>query len=257
LFLGLACIFSTLYIEFAALSRKNEFIPISLGSKQDVAYKADATAIHIAGVRLQVIADAIQDQDSNADVAARFAAVQANLLTPVAWLSSPPPTRTSTPTRILPTVTPSPIPDPWILIGQARVGCNSDVVFNPVNAVRIKFKMLAGGSNDGHISFNCCGSNGAWWLVDNVWQPVLNPSAALNIGETLETSDLAGGTVTRAHFNIGCNDNEQMDIQIFYLPSPSRTLAPTNTAAASPTANRTLAPQSATLAPTQTPTPTR
>jgi hypothetical protein len=226
LILGVICSISVLYVAVTPQAGRSEFVPVSLGSKQSIDYNVDPTAIHIPGVRLQVVADAIRDQDSAANVAARFAAVQASLLTPVAWLSIPPATRTSTPTRVLPTLTASPTRDPWILIGQTRVGCNSDVIFNPVNALKIKFQMLAGGSNDGHISFNCCGSNGAWWLVDNVWQPGANQSAALNVGESRETADLGGAAVSRAHFNIGCNDNEQMDIQIYYLPSPPRTSTP-------------------------------
>jgi hypothetical protein len=224
--LGALCLISVLYIEVSSQGRKSEFVPISLGSKQSVDYNVEPTAIHIPAIRLEVIADAIRDQDSTADVAARFADVQASMLTPVAWLSAPPATRTSTPTRVLPTLVASPTPDPWILIGQTRVGCNSDVIFKPVNALKIKFQMLAGGSNDGHISFNCCGSNGAWWLVDNAWQPVTNPSDALNVGEWRETADLGGAVVSRAHFNIGCNDNEQMDVKIYFLPSPPRTNTP-------------------------------
>jgi hypothetical protein len=226
LILGTLCLISVLYVEVASQGRKSEFVPISLGSKQIVDYNAEPTAIHIPAVRLEVIADAIRDQDSTADVAARFADVQASMLTPVAWLSAPPATRTSTPTRVLPTLTASPTSDPWILIGQTRVGCNSDVIFNPVNALKIKFQMLAGGSNDGRISFNCCGSNGAWWLVDNAWQPVTNSSDALNVNEWRETADLGGAVVSRAHFNIGCNDNEQMDVKIYYLPFPPRTATP-------------------------------
>lgn len=225
---------SVVFVERMSWRRSSEFIPISLSSTQVAQYSHDPLTIQIPVARLELIADAIHDQEPNADAAARFATVQANLLTPVAWLITPTPSRTptrtptftATPTR---TFTPA---DPWIALGQARVGCNHEVTFPPVNVRQFKFQMIAGGGNNNHISFYCCGSSGAAFWVNGAWVPVTNQSGVLNIGEWRETSDWGSALVSRARFSVGCNDKEQMQVQIFYLPatiSPSQTPTPTPT----------------------------
>lgn len=217
---------SVVLIERMSWRHPAEFLPISLSSTQVARYAHDPITLQIPAARLELIAEVIHDQEPDADAAARFATVQANLLTPVAWLITPTPSRTPTPTRTpTATVTPTPTrtPDPWIALGQARVGCNHEVTFPPVNARQFKFQMIAGGGNNNHISFYCCGSNGAAFWVNGAWVHVTNPSGVLNVGEWRETSDFGGALVNRARFSIGCNDKEEMQTQIFYLPAPTPT----------------------------------
>ena len=165
---------------------------------------------------------------------------------------TPTPTRTSTPTR---TPTNTPTPDPWVLLGQVRAACSTEFTFTPVSASRFKLVAISGGGDDKLISFNCCGSAGAAWLVNDTWLPVANPSLTLRVGETRETSDFGSAMVDRQRFNVGCNDNEQMDLRVYYLPAPAATITATLTATATPTATLTLTattPTTATVTPTAT-----
>jgi hypothetical protein len=267
--LSALCLFSVVFVETASLRQRSEFVPISLNSKEIALYSSDPLTIQIPGVRLDLIEDAIRDQEPDADAAARFAIVQANLLTPVAWLVTPTPSRTPTPTRtstLTATPTPTAAPtDPWVLLGYARVGCNTEVSFDPVAARKFKIQLISGGGNDDHISFYCCGSSGVAFWANNTWVPVTEQSSALNVGESRETGDV-NAIVNRARFNIGCNDKEQAQGQVFYIPAatPSPTtptatslLTRVSTSTRSPTlttqtATRSVAP-SATFVP-QTPT---
>ncbi len=116
-----------------------------------------------------------------------------------------------------------------------------------------------------HIDFGgmfaCCGSSGAQWFVDGIWLPSTNESPTLRVGETRQTSDFGSATVSRAHFDVGCNDGEQMDIRAYYLPAPAPTITatatPTETAAITSTATITAtATPTATITPTETVTAT-
>ncbi|MCI0476457.1 MAG: hypothetical protein L0Y55_09440, partial [Anaerolineales bacterium] len=234
--LGALYFASVVFVERMSWRRPAEFIPISLSSTQVAQYSHDPLTIQIPVARLELIAEVIHDQEPDADVAARFATVQANLLTPVAWMITPTPSRTPTPTRtptFTATPTPTLTPDPWISLGYAQVGCNHEVTFAPVNARRLKFQLLSGGGKDNHVSFYCCGSSGAAFLVNGTWVQVTNQSSALNVGESRETEDV-NATVSRARFSVGCNDKEPVQVQIFYYPAttfitPVRALTPSAT----------------------------
>ncbi len=160
---------------------------------------------------------------------------------------TPTPTFTSTPTR---TPTPTATPDPWITLGDWTAGCNTEVTFNPVNARQFKFTAISGGGDDKMISFYCCTSHGAAWLVNGDWLPVTNPSLTLRVGETRETIDFGSATVDRQRFNVGCNDGEQMNVRVDYLPA---TISITTTAILTTTATMTA---TTTLTTTETPTAT-
>jgi len=143
----------------------------------------------------------------------------------------------------------TPTADPWVALGQWRVGCNTEINFPPVSARRFKFQMVAGGGDDKTISFICCSSGGAAWFVNGAWLPVANQSLTLKVGEWRETNDFEGASVSRQRFSVGCNDGEPMDVRVFYLPAPTPTLS------ASATLTTTLVP-SATLTATTTLTST-
>jgi len=228
---------SLAYFDLAASQRSTGYIPVSLDSKQVAGYSADPRPTQFPAARIDLIADVIRDQEPDANAAARFATVQANLLTPVAWLISPTPTRTrtATPTRTS-TTTPSPTPtatpaDPWISLWYARVGCNFEVSFAPVAARKLRFQLISGGGKDNHVSFYCCGSSGAAFWVNGNWVHVTNQSIALDVGESRETDEV-NAVVNRARFNVGCNDKEPVQVQVFYLPlstpsPPTPALSPT------------------------------
>ena len=115
--LGALYFASVVFVERMSWRRPAEFIPISLSSTQVAQYSHDPLTIQIPVARLELIAEVIHDQEPGADVAARFATVQANLLTPVAWMITPTPSRTPTPTRTRTSTaapTPTLTPDPWI-----------------------------------------------------------------------------------------------------------------------------------------------
>ncbi|MEW5720049.1 MAG: hypothetical protein AB1817_15595 [Chloroflexota bacterium] len=250
------CFLFLAYVERAATRQENEYIPVSLSSNRVANYSVDPRPLQIPAARIDLIAAAIHDQEPDADAAARFAIVQANLLTPVAWLISPTPSRTPTPTRTAtPTATPTftltPTPaDPWISLGYARVSCNYEVTFATVAARKLKFQLITGGGNDNHVSFYCCGSSGAAFWVNGAWVGVTNQSSALNVGESRETGEV-NAIVNRARFSVGCNDKEPVQVQIFYLPA----LTPTPTSATQ-TATRSATPSATIVPQTRTPTAT-
>lgn len=145
----------------------------------------------------------------------------------------------------------------WMYLGQWNVGCNTEIGFSPVYAQQFRFQMLSGGGGDRHISFYCCGSSGAAWLVNGGWQHVNNQSGALDVGEWRETNNFGSANVSRQRFSVGCNDGERMDVRVEYLaePTPTPTHTPTHTPTSTPTP--TLTPTSTpTHTPTVTPTPT-
>lgn len=250
-----------------------EYFSISLDAKHSANYSQDPPSLVMPNVSIEIIADNIRDAEPAADARARLATVQANLLTPVPHVFSPTPlpTRlaTPTPTRVS-TITPT--PDPWRQLGDAPIGCNTEIDFTPVNALKIRFQMIAGGGADNQVSFYCCGSSGAAFWVNGVWTPVTEQSIALRTGDIRETGDLNGATVSRARFSVGCNDDEDIRVRISYLPASTtalvappaltvtnlvtRTLTPSPTPTATPTATATRAP-SATATSTATTIPTR
>lgn len=146
------------------------------------------------------------------------------------------PSRTATPTRT-PTLTPT--PDPWVTLGQWKVGPSSEMTFNPVTARRFKFQVLAGGGDDKLVSFYCCGSAGAAWLVNDTWVGVSNPSLTLRVGEVRETNEFTATIVSRQRFAIGVNDNESIDVRVSYLPAITSTVSLTTTSAITGTATMT------------------
>ncbi|MCL4393594.1 MAG: hypothetical protein M1482_02080, partial [Chloroflexi bacterium] len=165
---------------------------------------------------------------------------------------SPTPTLTRTPTATnIPTMTPT--PDPWIVVRDERVGCSSEFTFEPVQAIQVKFQMLSGGGADRSISFSCCGSAGADAFVADHWVPVTLPLPSLKVGQTLETKQFERGVFDRARFYVGCNDGEQMQVRISYLPAPTSVVTPTATLTV--TATGTIAPTAA-VSVTVTPTAT-
>ena len=87
--LGLIGFYLLAYQEFAAFGPTTEFIPISVNSPRKPNYSADATKPKLPAIRLDLVQAVISDQDPDADKAARFATLQANLLTPVPWLVAP------------------------------------------------------------------------------------------------------------------------------------------------------------------------
>ncbi len=176
------------------------------------------------------------------------------------------PTLTSTPTFTptstrTPTLTPT--LSPWVTLGQWKIGCNSEVNFDPVTARKLRLQVLAGGGDDKIISFYCCSSQGIAWLVDGDWKPVTNPSLILKVGELRETNEFTPTLVSRMRANVGCNDGEQMDARVSYLPAPPSTdalpgrLYPTPTLTLTSTIPLTMtATPTSTLALTPTVTPT-
>ena len=162
--------------------------------------------------------------------------------------STPTPTITSTPTR---TPTPTATPNPWVSLGDWKADCNTEVTFKPVNARQFKFVAISGGGDDKMISFYCCTSHGAGWLVNGAWLPVTNPSLTLRVGETRETIDFGSAIVDRQRFNLGCNDAEQMNLRVYYLPAETATITPTATLTTTATVTATT-----TLTTTETPTAT-
>lgn len=132
---------------------------------------------------------------------------------------TPPPIPTPTPTPMpTPSPTPSPTPTPppqWHRIGNWNVGCDTYINIGPFQASRMRFQMTSGGGGDRHISFYCCGSEGAAWLADGTWYHVTNQSAALDVGEWRFTADFGTKTVNRQYFSVGCNDGERMDVDVY------------------------------------------
>ncbi len=181
--------------------------------------------------------------------------------TPVPSPTSPPtltPTRTLTPT-VTRTPTLTPTVSPWITLGQYKVGCNSEIDFDAVNARRFRFQVIAGGGDDRLVSFYCCTSQGAGWLVNGVWIPVTFPTLTLRVGDLRETAEFTPTLVSKMRFNVGCNDNEQIDARVSYLPgvaaTPTITATATLTATPGITVTATLtptAPITATVTPTAT-----
>ncbi|MDE3091388.1 MAG: PD40 domain-containing protein, partial [Chloroflexota bacterium] len=241
------------------LQRLAEFIP-ALSSPTQVATENATPSATLAALNTITPAAATQLLPPTLTLAPSLTPTSSPTLTP---------TRTPTLTR---TPTNTPTPDPWVSIGQFRVACSTELTFTPVNARKFKFVMLSGGGDDKMISFNCCGSGGAAWLVNDVWQPVTNPSLTLRVGEVRETDDFGSALVDRQRFNVGCNDGEQMDVRVSYLPAPTPTLTVTatvtSTAMVTTTATVTATSSiSATATPTSTlpvtttllvtPTPTR
>ena len=226
------------------------FVPVSLLSRQIADYGVDARADALPAARLDIVADVIRDQEPDADVAARYAQVQANMLTPVAWLLTPTPSATPTrrptatptgtpvPTRT-PTMTPTPTlaptpADPWIPVGQGTVACDTEIALAPVNAGKWRFRIVGGGGEDHLVSFDCCGSSGVEWLADNRWLPVTLRSLTLSLGEWRESVDLAGAVATRMRFRLGCNDAEKVDVRVDYLPALSQSRSPAPSPVSSP-----------------------
>ncbi len=189
---------------------------------------------------------------------------------------SPTPTSTFTPTSTR-TPTNTPTPNPWITAAQYLAGCNSEIDFPPVTARKLRFQVLSGGGPDRLISFYCCTSMGAGWLVNGVWIPVNNPTLTLRVGDIRETDEFTPTVVSKMRFNIGCNDNETIEARLSYLPAltvtatvtatvtgtvpitvtPTITTTPSITVTATPTTTAVLtgtAPITAT--PTITPTAT-
>jgi len=210
-----------------------EVIPISLTAEQHANYDSDTVALKIPPARVEMIGEIIYDHDARADVLARLATVQANLLTPVPSLLGPTATRiptatsTRTPTtKPTATLTPTPI-DPWVAIGQATVICGNEVVFSPIYAQKIKFSIIAGGGKDNRVSFYCCGSNGITGLINGVWQPLFGREDTLRVGDFRESANLNGVTLSRARFYLGCNDREPITVHLYYLPMPTLSITPT------------------------------
>jgi hypothetical protein len=267
--LGLAYILSVVNFQIAADRQKTEIIPVSLNATRRANYLADPTRLaRIAGVRLGLIQDAIFDQDPDADAPARFATVATNLLTPVVWILTPTPSWTPSRTPS-PSSTRAPV-DPWIAFGAWRVWCGTELSLPAVSALKLKFQMVGGGGKDGRVSYNCCGSTGVTWRVNNAWLSATDQIPWLNLGDTRESDNLGGGIVTQMHFNIGCNDKESADLAIYYLPAITPTVAPPiqNSATAQSMLTGTPIPvlsttpassilQTPTRIPTLTPLPTR
>jgi Tol biopolymer transport system component len=166
---------------------------------------------------------------------------------------TPIPSSTATPSRtptstVTPTLTRTPTntatPNPWLTIGQYKAGCNTEINFDPVTARKLRFQVLAGGGDDRTISFYCCTSMGAGWLVNGVWIPVNNPSLTLRVGDVRETDEFTPTLVSKMRFNVGCNDNETMDVRASYLPAltatPTITLTPSITTTATVTTTGTI-----------------
>lgn len=101
LLLGLAlalsavCLLSAFFDEFASVQKKTEILPVSLSSKQTADYSAATPSARMPAARLDLIAEVIHDTDPDANVQARFAAVLANLKTPIAG-GPPAPSPTAT-----------------------------------------------------------------------------------------------------------------------------------------------------------------
>lgn len=146
------------------------------------------------------------------------------------FVPSPTATATFTPTSTR-TPTNTPTPNPWVTLGQYKAGCNSEISFDPVNARKFRFQALAGGGDDKTISFYCCTSMGAGWLVNGTWKPVTNPSLTLKVRDVRETDEFSATVVGEMRFNVGCNDNELMDVRVAYLPALTATPTLTSTAA--------------------------
>lgn len=246
------------YFARASLNQIVEYLPISLDAKFSANYGKDAPSLVMPNIGVEIIADIIHDAEPTADARARFATVQANLLTPVPFVFTPTPSPTRLPT-IMPTPTQvstiTPTPDPWRHLGEAQVGCNTEIDFTPVSALKIRFQMIAGGGADQRVSFYCCGSSGASFLVNGVWTPVTEQSIALRPGDIRETGDLNGATVSRARFSVGCNDDEDVRVQISYLPTSTTALTAPPAITATNLMTRTLTP-SPTPTATSTTTPT-
>jgi len=157
-------------------------------------------------------------------------------LTPTPSITATP-TRTSTNTR---TPTNTPTPDPWVVLGSYSVSVSSEITFTAVTARQFKFQMTGGGGDDKMVSFYCCGSGGAAWLVNDVWIPVSNQSLTLKVGDVRETKEFTATLVSRQRFSIGVNDNEKMDVRVSYLPPLTSTLTITPTATVTVTASITV-----------------
>jgi Tol biopolymer transport system component len=285
-FLGILYVFLLVYTQVTALQHKVEFVPVSLNSRQSADYNIDPPSLNMPSVRIDIIQEVIHDQEPASDAIARFARVQANLLTPVAFQSTRTPTPSPTPTRIL-VPSPTPVPsvtelptevptpgDPWLALGQWRVGCNTEISFEPVSAQRLRFQAISGGGPDNLASFYCCGSSGAAWLVNGQWYSVTNQSLILRVGESHELGDLGGAMASRMRFNVGCNDDEQVQVKVSYMPAASSGTSPTRTITSAlgttpqstpsaipfsptPTSTSTATPTvTSTSIPTATPTPT-
>lgn len=177
---------------------------------------------------------------------------------------TPPPTFTPTPTLTLPpteTPTITPTVDEFVTIGDWTVGCHSEIPFPPVTASRVQFQVVSGGGADKSVSFNCCGSSGAAFFANGDWAPVKNESLTLQVGDTRGTADLGNAIVDRERFNVGCNDDEQIEVRVSYLPATAAVtatatltttaVAPSQTVTATATLTATSAP-TATVAPTAT-----
>ena len=146
-------------------------------------------------------------------------------LTPTATATGTP-TRTPTSTR---TPTNTPTPNPWVTIGQYKAECNTEITFDPVTVRKLRFQVLSGGGDDKQISFYCCTSMGAGWLINGVWIPVNNPSLTLKVGDIRDTDEFTPTIVSKMRFNVGCNDKETIDTRLSYLPVITPTLTVTAT----------------------------
>jgi len=235
------------------------FIYTQLGQLQKIlgVVSSSPTAILVTGVESITPSSAatlpVPPLGTNAPAQLPTSAPPAPLTSPTKTLTpSLTPTFTRTPTL---TRTPSmtPTPDPWVLIGQYKVGANTEIAFNPVNAHRIKFQVASGGGDDKTISFYCCGASGAAWFVNEAWIPVSDKSLTLRVGDARETYEFGNATVSRMRFNIGANDNEQVDVRVSYLPAT--VAAPTPSATASITSTTTTT-ATVIATPTATPAPT-
>lgn len=257
---GILILLGLAYLSRATIEL-TEYLPISLAPHQQPSYNTDPPPFILPKVDVAIVADAIRDAEPTTDVRARFGTVQARLVTPVPYLITPTPSPTTARVVSVATPTITPTSDPWHLLGEASVGCNTLIEFNPVSALQVRFEVVGGGGADHRISFYCCGSRGAVFFIDGTWQAITDQSDALVVGE-VRIINLNGAILSRARFNVGCNDEEYIQVRFSYLPGPLVTPAPQPAITVTNLMTRTLTPSptptaTSTAAATGTATPTR
>jgi len=134
------------------------------------------------------------------------------------------------------TTTTTTLPE-WVYMGTWTVGCNDYIDIGPYTTDKIKFKMTSGGGPDNHISFYCCGSNGAAWYADGTWYHVSQKSSTLDVGDWMETSNFGEKIITRQYFSVGCNDGEKMTVDVYYSPIATTTTSTTTISTSSTTSS--------------------
>jgi len=109
---------------------------------------------------------------------------------------------------------------------------------------------MSGGGEDGNISFYCCGSSGAGWLANGTWHNVTNQTPTINASEWRETSDFGNKIVTQQYFSVGCDNEETMNVDVYYLPVTTTTTSTSTTSTL--TTSSTTSSTTTTILPTTT-----